>query len=191
MRVYRLVWMLMAWRPSGYLAAQQPVCDRVFGHGTLPDQDFDGTGSKVGVGQRHEPASRVLGNVIETRANSKTLPASWKGLQVVGTLLAAADVGCLETLRSLEQVELNRFAFVQRAIAVFLDCGEVNENVFACGALNEPVSLGPVKPLYCTLLSHKVLLSPLVIEFAAILREACASTAPSKNLSVLASGHLY
>jgi len=97
---------------------------------------------------------------------------------VVRSGLAAADVGCLETLRSLEQVELNRFAFVQRAIAVFLDCGEVNENVFACGALNEPVSLGSVKPLYCTLLSHKVLLSPLVIEFAAILREACASIAP-------------
>jgi len=110
---------------------------------------------------------------------------------VVRSGLAATDVGCLETFRSLEQVELNRFAFVQRAIAVFLDCGEVNENVFACGALNEPVSFGPVKPLYCTLLSHKVLLSPLVIEFAAILREACASTAPLEELERIASGHLY
>jgi hypothetical protein len=38
----------------GILSGAATICDRVFGHGTLPDQDSDGTGSKVGVGQRHE-----------------------------------------------------------------------------------------------------------------------------------------
>ena len=38
----------------------------------------------------------------------------------------------------------------------------LNENVLPGGALDEPVSLGPVEPLYCALLSHKELLSPLL-----------------------------
>ena len=68
--------------------------------------------------------------------------------------LSADDVACLETFRPLEQIKFDRLALVESAIAVFLDGGEVNENVFTRGPLNESVSFGPVKPLYCTLLSH-------------------------------------
>jgi len=68
--------------------------------------------------------------------------------------LSAADIGCLEAFRPLQQVKLNCLALVKSAIAIFLDGGEVNENVFTRGPLDEAVSLGPVKPLYCTLLSH-------------------------------------
>jgi len=45
--------------------------------------------------------------------------------------LAANDVRCLEALGPLEQVELNGFTFVERAVAVFLDGGEVDEDIFA------------------------------------------------------------
>src|ERR1700716_3141221 len=38
----------------------------------------------------------------------------------------------------------------------------MNENVLPGRALDEPVTLSPVEPLYCALLSHKKLLSPLL-----------------------------
>jgi hypothetical protein len=38
----------------------------------------------------------------------------------------------------------------------------MNENVLPGRALDEPVSLRPVEPLYCALLSHKELLSLLL-----------------------------
>src|SRR5215471_3670719 len=69
--------------------------------------------------------------------------------------LRANDVGSLEALGPLEQIELHRFAFVERAVAVFLDRGEMHEHVFARGALDESVALRSVKPLHSTLLSHK------------------------------------
>src|SRR5947207_6875832 len=83
---------------------------------------------------------------------------------VLGRNLAAADVRCLKAFRPLQQIELNRLALVKAAIAIFLNSGEVNKNIFARGPLNKHIALGPVEPLYCTLLSHKVLLSPLLID---------------------------
>jgi hypothetical protein len=71
----------------------------------------------------------------------------WGGLSV-----AAHNVRRLESFGTFEQLELHNFAFVQRAISIFLDDGEMDEHVFACGALDETISLGSVKPLYCTLL---------------------------------------
>src|SRR5579863_5822803 len=38
----------------------------------------------------------------------------------------------------------------------------MNEDILPCGPLDKPVSLSPVKPFYCALLSHKKLLSPLL-----------------------------
>ena len=100
--------------------------------------------------------------------NEKPFQRFWKGLQVdagldpgspthviaFGFELSADDVGCLEALRPLQQVKFDCLALIESAIAIFLDGGEVNENVFTRGPLDEAVSLGPVKPLYCTLLSH-------------------------------------
>jgi hypothetical protein len=70
-------------------------------------------------------------------------------------------ITCLKALWPLKQIELNCFAFVQRAIPVFLNGGEMNENVLPGRALDEPVSFSPIEPLYCALLSHKKLLSNL------------------------------
>jgi len=69
--------------------------------------------------------------------------------------LSADHIGRLEALGALEQIKLHRFAFVERAVAILLNRGEMDEHVFASGALDEPVTFSPVEPLHCTLLSHK------------------------------------
>src|ERR1700733_9684258 len=61
----------------------------------------------------------------------------------------------LESFGAFEQIELDRLSFVQRAVAVLLNGGEVHEHVLTRGALDEPVTLRPVEPLHSTLLSHK------------------------------------
>lgn len=65
------------------------------------------------------------------------------------------DVGGLETLRTFEEIELHRLAFVQRTIAILLNGGKMDEYIFASRALDKTVALGPVKPLYCTFFSHR------------------------------------
>ena len=70
-------------------------------------------------------------------------------------LNGAHDVACLEALGAFEQIELHGLALVQSAITVLLDGGEMNENVLPGRALDEPVSLSSIEPLYCALLSHK------------------------------------
>src|SRR5258708_24924063 len=104
--------------------------------------------------------------------------------------LAAAYVRCLEAFGALQQIELDGFALVESAIAVFLDGGEVDENIFTRGPLDKTVSFCPVEPLYCTLLSHKSTPFPSVDRFTRVLREACASKSPLKELRQFASGHV-
>jgi len=80
----------------------------------------------------------------------------------------------------LKQIELDGFALIQRAVAVLLDGGEMNEDIFPCGPLDKTVSFSPVEPLYCSLLSHNELLSPLPrLEFP-MLGEARALLSPLK-----------
>src|SRR5206468_13058298 len=81
------------------------------------------------------------------------------GFQPVG-LNGAHDVACLKSFRTFEQVELHALALIQSAIAVLLDGGEMHEDVFAGGPLDEAKPFGSVEPLHCSLLSHKLLLSP-------------------------------
>src|SRR6266850_3256672 len=76
-------------------------------------------------------------------------------------LNGAHDVACLEALGAFEQIELHGLALVQSAITVLLNGGEMHEYVFAGGPLDEAKTLGSVEPLHCSLLSHKLLLSPL------------------------------
>lgn len=73
--------------------------------------------------------------------------------------LDADHVACLEALGAFQQIELHGFAFVERAIPVLLNRGEMYEDILPGGALDKSIPFGPVKPLYCALLSHKVLLS--------------------------------
>jgi len=69
--------------------------------------------------------------------------------------LGANDVSRLKAFGAFEQIELNGLTLVERAVAVLLNRGEMNEDVFPRGALDETVSLRPVEPLYCSLLSHR------------------------------------
>jgi hypothetical protein len=94
--------------------------------------------------------------------NRKPSQGKLRGLDSGGNwdrLLHPHHVACLESFRTLQQVELYRFALVQCAITVLLDGGEVNENILPGRALDETISFSPVEPLYCALLSHKKLLS--------------------------------
>ena len=63
-------------------------------------------------------------------------------------LNGAHDVACLEALGALEQIELHGLALVQGAIAVLLDGGEMHEDVFAGGPLDEAKTFGSVEPLH-------------------------------------------
>jgi hypothetical protein len=58
----------------------------------------------------------------------------------------------LQTFGAFQQFELYYFAFVESAISVLLDNGEMDEYVLASGALDESVSFSSVEPLHCTLL---------------------------------------
>jgi hypothetical protein len=64
--------------------------------------------------------------------------------------LQRLNVLCLPALWALYDIELNLLAFLKAAETVRLDGGEVNENVFTILAADEPVTLGVVKPLYCS-----------------------------------------
>src|SRR5688500_8658397 len=68
--------------------------------------------------------------------------------------LDGGDVRRLETLRSLDHVELDRSAFRQRAEAVRLDGGEVHEHVFAGLGRDEAKTLRIVEPLDFTSAAH-------------------------------------
>ena len=70
--------------------------------------------------------------------------------------LEASDVRCLQTFRSTGNFELNRLAFVQRFVPLRLNRGEVDEDVLAGLALDEPESLAGIEPLYCSLFFHGV-----------------------------------
>jgi hypothetical protein len=64
--------------------------------------------------------------------------------------LDALDVLCLPALRAFHNVELNLLAFLKAAETVGLDGGEVYKYVLAVLAADKPVTLGVVKPLYCS-----------------------------------------
>src|SRR5439155_379265 len=75
--------------------------------------------------------------------------------------LHADNVRGLEALGTFQQIELHRFALIECAIPIFLDGRKMDENVFPGRALNETIAFRSVEPLYCALLSHKLLLSLL------------------------------
>jgi hypothetical protein len=81
------------------------------------------------------------------------LPERARNLRV--PVLAAADVLCLETLRSLDAFELYRLAFVQAAVAIFLNDGVVHKDVFSSATLDKTVTFRTVKPLHSSLFFHK------------------------------------
>jgi hypothetical protein len=67
--------------------------------------------------------------------------------------LEADDSLCLQALGTLLDFEFHGLALIQALVPVRLDCGEVNEYVFTRLSLDEPIALGCIEPLDCTLLS--------------------------------------
>src|ERR1700730_11893540 len=60
----------------------------------------------------------------------------------------------LQALGATLHLELHLRTFFQCSIAVHLDCCEVNKNIIAVRALDEPVALCGVKPFHDTFFSH-------------------------------------
>jgi hypothetical protein len=86
--------------------------------------------------------------LLKSGANvNKTAPARFRGPGWKG--LYRAYVRRLETLRAPLDLKLHFVAFVQ-ALVPFTDNGAImDEHVLTAVALNETITLGGVKPLYC------------------------------------------
>ena len=69
--------------------------------------------------------------------------------------LQRLNVGSLQALGALDNLEFNGLSLVEGAIAVRLDGGEMDEDVLAALALDETKALAGVKPLYSTLFFHR------------------------------------
>ena len=102
-----------------------------------------------------ETIMSTISTELKTLSGEAERVSEW--LRIKGS--GANHVTRLESLGTLEQIELHGFTFVKGAVAVLLYGGEMHKHVLASGALNEPVPFSPVEPLHCTLLSHKKLLS--------------------------------
>src|ERR1700678_4305474 len=75
----------------------------------------------------------------------KTLPLGARGLlNGLFSRLGAQDVCRLKAFGALEQIKLHGLSFVERAVAVLLDCGEGHEHIISREALDKPHSFRPV-----------------------------------------------
>jgi hypothetical protein len=66
-------------------------------------------------------------------------------------------VAGLRSLRAVNDLKLDRLAFLERPEAVALNCGVVNEYVTPRFAFDEPVALGVVEPLDLACNAHSFL----------------------------------
>jgi hypothetical protein len=66
----------------------------------------------------------------------------------------AGYVGGVESFGALLALEFDGFAFIERLVAVHLDGGKMDEDIFTAGTLNESVALGSIEPFHDTLLFH-------------------------------------
>jgi hypothetical protein len=75
--------------------------------------------------------------------------------------LERLNVGSLQALGAPDNLEFNGLTLIERAIAVRLNRGEMDENVLAALALDETKAFAGVKPLHCSLFFHRCV--PLII----------------------------
>src|SRR5271163_4515705 len=87
--------------------------------------------------------------------NEKPSRREREGCDGVTSGLGADYVTRLKAFGAFEQIELHGLTLVERAVTVFLNRGEMHENIFSRGALDKAISLRPVEPLHCSLLSHR------------------------------------
>jgi hypothetical protein len=69
--------------------------------------------------------------------------------------LQRLNVGSLQALGAADNLEFNGLPLIQRAIAVRLNRGKMDENVLSALALDESKALTGIKPLHCTLFFHR------------------------------------
>jgi hypothetical protein len=69
--------------------------------------------------------------------------------------LIANYVDCVQPLGALLALKIYRVSLVQCLEPILLNRREMHKNVFACGALNETIPLGAVKPFHYTTFGHK------------------------------------
>src|ERR1700690_1877571 len=77
--------------------------------------------------------------------------------------LQRANVLSFPALRAFGELELNTLALLQAAETASLDGREMHKYIFASLPADEAVALGVVKPLYCSLFCHLLLVSFSVI----------------------------
>src|SRR5947207_10353022 len=77
------------------------------------------------------------------------------GARPLGRWLDLVDVAGLRALWTVNDFELDRLAFLERAEAVALDSRVVDEHVTASVALDESVTLGVVEPLDLACDAHR------------------------------------
>src|SRR5262245_18580790 len=66
-------------------------------------------------------------------------------------MLDLGNVGCLEPLGSLGDLEFDRLALIQGLVSVTLNRGEMDENICPILLLDESVPLAVVEPLHLSL----------------------------------------
>src|SRR5216117_2820746 len=76
---------------------------------------------------------------------------------LTGLLGGEGDVGGLQALRTLDQIELDGGTFGQRAEALGLNGREVNENVLATLSGDEAIAFCVVEPLHRAAAAHILL----------------------------------
>src|SRR5687767_15705600 len=70
-------------------------------------------------------------------------------------VLGSGDVSRLRSLRTVDDLELNRLALFEGAEAVARDGGIVHEHVASAFTLDEPIALGVVEPLDLACNTHR------------------------------------
>ena len=77
--------------------------------------------------------------------------------QSVALLISAAAqyIRSQKSLGTFHELIFHGFSLVQSPVAIFLNSGKVDKDVFTGGALNEAISFGSVEPLYSSLFFHK------------------------------------
>jgi hypothetical protein len=80
--------------------------------------------------------------------------------RIVSGSLDSLYVLGLPPFRALDYVEADLLTFLQAAESIALNCREVYKHVLAVLAADETITLGVVKPLYCSCF-HGIALFPL------------------------------
>ncbi len=66
---------------------------------------------------------------VESMGQQKTLSAWQRGLVEYAVRSDANDIGGLEALGALQQVEFDGLAFIERAVTILLNGGKMNEDI--------------------------------------------------------------